>query len=119
MNSNEVLSGISLLIVAYAGIFVLTGLLPFVATFLFDGVVQVLRHNGLRYFFLALGATVVVAAFGYFLYNYGIGSSAITPASLASLTLLGAWFLTFSVPLAVIAFLVRTGKLILRNRRAA
>jgi hypothetical protein len=119
MDSNELLSGISLLIVAYGGIFVLTGLLPFVATFLFDGVVQLLRHNGLRYFFLALGATAVVAALGYFLYQYGISSPAITPASLASLTVLGGWFLTFSVPLAVVAFLIRTGKLLLRNRRAA
>ncbi|MGO4690599.1 hypothetical protein [Glaciibacter sp. 2TAF33] len=119
MNSNELLSGISLLIVAYGGIFVLTGLLPFVATFLFDGVVQLLRHNGLRYFLLALGITVVVAAFGLLLYQYGISSPAVTSVSLASLTILGGWFLTFSVPLAVIAFLFRTGKLLLRNRRAA
>jgi hypothetical protein len=60
----SLLSGISLLIVAYGGIWVLTGLLPFVATFLFDGVVQLLRHNGPRYFFFALGMTVVVASLG-------------------------------------------------------
>jgi hypothetical protein len=119
MDSNDVLSGVSLLIVAYSGIFVLTGLLPFVATFLLDGVVQLLRHRGLRFFFLALGATVVVAVLGFFLYQYGISSSAITSASLAGLTVLGGWFLTFSVPLAVIAFLIRTGKLLLRSRRAA
>jgi uncharacterized membrane protein len=118
MDSNELLSGLSLLIVAYGGVFVLTGLLPFVATFLFDGVVQLLRHNGLRYFFWALGATIVVAALGYFLYQYGTNSSAITPASLASLTVLGSLLLTFSIPLGVIAFFIRTGKLLLRKRRA-
>ena len=119
MTSNDVLSGTSLLFVAYGGMFLLAGLLPFVATFLLDGVVQVLRNNGLRYFFLALGMTVLVAVVGYFIYQYGVSSPAMTSANLASITMVGGFFLTFSIPLALIAFLVRTGKLMLQNRRAA
>ena len=119
MTSNEVLSGISLLFVAYGGMFVLAGLLPFVATFLLDGVVQVLRSNGLRYFFLALGMTVVVAVVGYIIYQYGINSPAMTSANLASVTRVGGIFLTFSIPLALIAFLIRTGKLLFKSRRTA
>lgn len=113
------LTGISLLVVAYGGIFVLAGLLPFVATFLLDGVVQVLRHNGLRYFFLALGMTVVVAVVGVLIYQYGISSPEMTSANLASVTMLGGMFLTFSIPLALFAFLIRTGKLLLGKRRPA
>ena len=119
MTSNDLLSGVSLLIVAYGGMFVLAVLLPFVATFLLDGVVQVLRHNGMRYFFLALGLTAAVAGVGYFIYQTGINGPAMTSANLASITMVGGFFLTFSIPLALIAFLIRTGKLLLRNRRAA
>jgi hypothetical protein len=41
--------------------FMLAGLLPVVAAYVLDGVVQVLRSNGLRFFFMAIGMSVVIA----------------------------------------------------------
>lgn len=118
MTSSDLLFGISSLVVAYGGMFVLAGLLPIVAAFVLDGVVQVLRNNGLRFFFLAVGLTVVVAGVGYVLYLYGSNSTMMTTANQASVTNLGRLFLTFSIPLALFAFLLRTAKLLFRNRRS-
>lgn len=111
------LSGISLLIAAYIGMFMLAGLLPIVAGFLLDGVVQVLRSNGLRYLLIALGMTVAVALVGYFIHQYGMTSAAMTATNRESVTKFGAMFLTFSIPLAVLAFLFRTVDLLLSKKR--
>jgi hypothetical protein len=102
---------------AYGGMVMLAGVLPIVAAFLLDGVVQVLRRNGPRYVLLALGMTAAVAVVGYIMYQYGISSPAVTPANRASVTHVGSMFLTFSIPLALLAFLIRTGKLLLSKRR--
>lgn len=101
---------------AYGGIFILAGLLPIVAAFLLDGVVQVLRGNGFRYLLLALGMTVAVAGVGYVILQIGIRSPTITSTSVMSVTTLGSMFLTFSIPLALLAFAIRTGKLLLSKR---
>jgi hypothetical protein len=119
VTSSDLLSGISLLVVAYGGMFVLAGLLPIVAAFVLDGVVQVLRNNGLRYFFLAVGLTVVVAGVGCVIYQYGSSSTMMTAADQASVAHTGGLFLTFSIPLALFAFLIRTAKLLFRSRRSA
>ena len=119
MTSSNLLSGISSLVVAYGGMFVLAGLLPIVAAFVLDGVVQVLRNNGLRFFLLAVGLTVVVAGVGYVVYQYGSNSNMMTAANQASVSNVGRLFLTFSIPLALLAFLMRTVKLLSRNRRSA
>jgi hypothetical protein len=119
VTSSDLLAGTSALVVAYGGMFVLAGLLPIVAAFVLDGVVQVLRNNGLRFFFLAVGLTVVVAGAGYVLYQFGSNSPMMTAANQASVSNVGSLFLTFSIPLALLAFLIRTAKLLFSNRRSA
>lgn len=118
VTSSDLLSGISSLVVAYGGMFVLAGLLPIVAAFVLDGVVQVLRNNGLRFFFVAVGLTVVLAGVGYVFYQYGSNSTMMTAVNQASVTDFGRLFLTFSIPLALLAFVMRTAKLLFRSRRS-
>lgn len=118
MTQSDLYSGIGLLVVAHVGMFLLAGLLPFIAAFILDGVVQVLRNNGLRFFFLAIGFSVVIAGTGYVLYQCGNTSSLMTSAARASLTQLGGVLLVFSIPLGILAFLIRTAKLLLRSRHS-
>jgi hypothetical protein len=119
VTSSDLLAGTSALVVAYGGMFVLAGLLPIVAGFILDGVVQVLRSNGLRFFFLAVGLTVVVAGVGYVISQFGSHGATMTVANQVSLNEVGRLFLTFSIPLGLFAFLVRTVKLLFRSRRSA
>lgn len=107
------------MVVAYGGMLVLAGLLPIVAGFILDGVVQVLRSNGLRFFFLAVGLTVVVAGAGYIIFQFGSAGPMMTAAHEASLYEFGRLFLTFSIPLGLLAFLIRTAKLLFKSRRSA
>ena len=116
MTPSDLYAGIALLVVAHFGMFMLAGLLPVVAAYVLDGVVQVLRSNGLRFFFLAIGMSVVIAGTGYFVFQYGSTSSLMTSAARASLMQLGGVFLTFAIPLGILAFLIRTAKLLLKSR---
>ncbi|MBC7592198.1 MAG: hypothetical protein H7226_14310 [Salinibacterium sp.] len=104
------------LIAAYGGILVLTVPLPFVASFLLDGVVQVLRGNGLKLFLAAVGMTVVTAFVGYFLWQYGSSNPPMVSSTLASIGTMGKMLLTFSTALALVAFVSRTVKLLWKTR---
>ncbi|MBG6212117.1 hypothetical protein RCH23_000031 [Cryobacterium sp. CAN_C3] len=107
------------LLAAYGGIMVLTVCLPFVASFILDGVVQVLRSNGLKVFLAAVGMTVLLALGGYLLWQYGINNPPLPPSTLESMGTLAKMLLTFSSALALAAFVSRTLRLLWKTRRAA
>ena len=92
------------------------GILPFVASWLLDGIVQVFRHNGLKLFWMALGFNVLVAGVGYVAQQYGMSASNVPTASIASMTSLAQTFLMFTIPLALIGFGARTIKLLVKSR---
>jgi hypothetical protein len=111
--------GFGALLVAYSGILVLVVGLPFVASYLLDGVVQVLRNNGLKLFLGAVGMTVLVALVGYLFWRYGSTNASLAPSTLESMGTMAQMLLTFSTGLALIAFVSRTARLLWKSRRAA
>lgn len=92
------------------------GILPFVASWMLDGVVQVLRHNGLKLFGMALGFTVLVAGAGYLARQYGLRASDVSAASISAMTSLAQTFLMFTIPISLVAFVTRTIKLLRKSR---
>ena len=107
------------LFAAYGGIIAMTVCLPFVASFILDGVVQVLRSNGLKVLLAALGLTVLFALGGYLLWQYGINNPPLPSSTLESMGTMAQMLLTFSTVLALAAFVSRTVKLLWKTRRAA
>jgi hypothetical protein len=107
------------LLAAYGGIIVMTVFLPFIASFILDGVVQVLRSNGLKVLLAALGLTVAFALAGYLLWRYGINNPPLASSTLESMGTMAQMLLTFSTALALAAFVSRTAKLLWKARRAA
>jgi len=104
----------SMIVSQFAGIAAVMlwgGILPFVASWLLDGVVQVLRNNGLKLFWMALGFTILVAGAGYFARQYGLGAADISAASISAMSSLAQTCLLFTIPLALILFAGRTIKL--------
>ncbi|WP_166788144.1 hypothetical protein [Cryobacterium glaciale] len=99
-----------------AAVMLWAGILPFVASWLLDGVVQVIRHNGLKLFWMALGFTVVVAGAGYFVRQYGLGASDVSAESISVMNSLAKTFLMFTIPISLIAFIMRTIKLLRKSR---
>jgi hypothetical protein len=112
-------AGIGSLLVAYGGIMLMTVALPFVASYLLDCIVQVLRNNGLKLFLAALAMTVVVAGGGYLLWQYGVSNPPVTPETLASMGMVAQMLATYSTALALFAFVIRTGSLLWKTRRRA
>ena len=92
------------------------GILPFVASWLLDGVLQVLRSNGLKLFWMALGFSVLVAVTGYFSQQYALNASNVPAESTAAMNSLAQTILRFTIPVALIAFTARTIRLLIRSR---
>ncbi|SEN30114.1 hypothetical protein [Cryobacterium luteum] len=99
-----------------AAVMLWAGILPFAASWMLDGVVQIFRGNGLKLFFMGLGFAVLVAGTGYFARQYGLDASDAPASSIEGLNSLAQTILTFTVPLALIAFAARTIKLLLKSR---
>ncbi|TFB99512.1 MULTISPECIES: hypothetical protein [unclassified Cryobacterium] len=97
----------------------MTVALPFVASYLLDGIVQVLRNNGLKLFLAALAMSVVVAFGGYLLWQYGVSNPPVTPETLASMGMVAQMLATYSTALALFAFVIRTVSLLWKTRRRA
>ncbi|TFD91221.1 hypothetical protein [Cryobacterium serini] len=92
------------------------GILPFVASWPLDGIVQVFRHNGLKLFEMALGFPVLVAGAGYVAQQYGMGASDVPTASIVRMTSLAQTFFMFTIPLSLIGFGASTIKLLISSR---
>jgi hypothetical protein len=107
------------LLAAHSGMVVLTVGLPFVASFLLDGVVQMLRNNGLKLFLSAAGMTVLVALVGFLLWLFGTNNPPLAPSTMQGMGAAAQWLLTFSTALALLAFVSRTARLLWKTRRAA
>ncbi|TFB81242.1 hypothetical protein E3O21_05205 [Cryobacterium flavum] len=99
-----------------AAVMLWAGVLPFAASWMLDGIVQVLRHNGLKLFWMALGFTIVVAGAGYLARQYGLGASDVSAASISAMSSLAQTFLIFTIPISLIAFIGRTIKLMRKTR---
>lgn len=91
---------------------VLAALLPFIAVYHLDGIVQIVRGNGVKALISAFVLSVVVGVIGFVVLQYASGQPEITPATMSSMNSLATYFLAFSVPLAVILFIGRTVKLL-------
>ncbi|MFC5930355.1 hypothetical protein D6T64_15995 [Cryobacterium melibiosiphilum] len=103
---------------AYGAVFILAGLLPFILAFHLDGIVQIVRGNGFKALIAAFVLSVVIAAAGYFVLVWASAQATVTPGTVASLNTVASYFLFFSVPLALIAFIARTVKLVRAGSRA-
>ncbi|TFD19925.1 hypothetical protein [Cryobacterium sp. TMT2-23] len=107
------------MLVAYCGILVGTVFLPFVASFLLDGLVQIARGNGPKMFLAAFAMTAVFAGGGYALWRIGTGNPLVTSVTLAGMLTVAQYLLTISTVLASLGFVSRTAKLLWKTRRAA
>ena len=99
-----------------AAVMLWAGILPFVASWMLDGIVQVLRRNGLKMFWMALAFTIVVAVAGYLARQYGLGASDVSAASISAMSSLAQTFLMFTIPISLMAFVGRTIKLMRKSR---
>jgi len=111
--------GFGALLAAYSGTLVMAVCLPFVLSFLLDGIIQVFRNNGLKLFLGALGMSLLVALVGYLLWLYGSTNTTLASSTLESMWTMAQMLLTFSTGLALIAFVSRTARLLWKSRRAA
>ena len=116
MSSNVVTDAITSQFAAIGGVMLLAGILPFAASWMLDGIVQVFRRNGLKLFLMGFGFTVLVGGVGYFALVYGLGVQGLPFDSMSSMKTLAQTILTFTIPLAVIAFVIRTIKLLVKSR---
>lgn len=99
-----------------AAVMLWAGILPFAASWLLDGVVQILRHNGLKLFWMALAFTILVAGAGYLAQQYKLSAFDVPAESAAATDPLAPMILSFSIPLALILFAARTIKLLRKSR---
>ena len=104
----ELVSGVPPLFFLNAAVFVLAGVLPVAGGFIIDGVVHVLCGSGLRYFLTAVAASVLVGLGGYAALNYGMGLPLLPETASMGASGLGQTFLSFSIPLSLLACLLRT-----------
>ncbi|TFC33161.1 hypothetical protein E3O55_04175 [Cryobacterium sp. MDB1-18-2] len=116
MSSEDLLFNIGALVVAYSGIVVGSVATPFMASFILDGIVQLLRGNGLKLFVLALVFTAVVAGGSFALWKFGTGNPTVTAGTLESMAVVTQYLLTFSIVFALGGFAVRMVKLLSRAR---
>ena len=116
MSSEDLLFGIGALVVAYSGILIGTVGLPFMASFILDGIVELLRGNGPKLFVLAFAFSAMLAGCGYALWHFGTGNPTVTSGTLASMAVATQYLLTFSIVFALIGFGVRMVKLPSRAR---
>ena len=114
--TEDLLFDIGALVVAYFGILIGTVAMPCSASFILDGIVEFLRGYGPKLFVLALAFTALLAGFGYFLWQFGIGNPTVTSVTLASMAVATQYLLTFSILLALLGFGFRMVKLLSRSR---
>jgi len=117
VTSSDLLAGLVPVFAAYGAVFVLAGVLPFVLAFLLDGAVQILRGNGFKALIAGLVLSVVIAAVGYFVLVYASAQPTVTAGIATSLKTMAMYFLFFSVPLALVAFIARTVTLVRAGSR--
>jgi hypothetical protein len=99
-----------------AAVMLWAGILPFVASWMLDGIVQLFRNNGLKLLLMALCFTGLVAVAGYFAQQYGLSASSVPPESTATMNTMAQTVLKFTIPLALFAFAARTIKLLINSR---
>lgn len=116
MNSADLLFDIGALVVAYSGILIGTVAMPFSASFILDGIVELLRGNGPKLFVLALAFTALLTGCGYVLWQFGTGNPTVTSVTLASMAVAIQYLLTFSILLALLGFGLRMVTLLSRSR---
>ena len=119
MSSEDLLFAIGVQVIAYGGILIGTVALPVAASFLLDGIVQLLRGNGPKLFVLALVMAAVLAGVGYLLWQFGIGHPSVTPATQAVMATVAQYLLTISTVLALLGFVFRTAQLLGKIRQAS
>lgn len=102
------LGGMTTILTAYIGVIVLVVFLPFVSTFILDGVVHVFRGRGLKPLLIGVAFTVVVAIVGVATISYGQPEGGPAPETAAGMASIAELLLPFSVGLALLAFVFRT-----------
>ena len=116
MSSDDLVFGIGAQVVAYVGIVMGSVAMPFAASFLLDGIVQLLRGNGPKLFVLAFAFTAVLSGGGYALRQFGAGNPTAAPAMEALMFTVAKYLITFSTVLALVGFGSRTVKLLWSGR---
>jgi len=119
MSSDNVLLGTGALLVANTGILIGTVCLPFAASFLLDGIVQILRGDGPKVFQVALARVVVLAVGGYLLWRLGNSYAGVDAGRQPLMVTIALSLLLLSTVLALVGFVVRTVKLLRNARQAA
>lgn len=119
MSSDNVLLATGALVVAHCGILMGTVCLPFAASFLLDGIVQLLRGDGPKLFLGSLGLVVLLAGAGYALWQFGAGYPGVEMERPALMVAVALYLVAVSTVLALIGFVLRTVRLLQNARREA
>jgi hypothetical protein len=114
-----VLRSIAPLFIVYGATFLLAGVLPFVAGFLPDGIVQIMRGRGPKFFLASAAMPAGVAVIGWVGFQWGMGQAALAPSASSSASVLTKYFLPFSIPMSLLTFVIRTVQLLMKDRKRA
>jgi hypothetical protein len=117
VSSEDLLVDIGALVVAHSGIVLGSVGMLFMASFILDGIVELLRGKGPKRFVLAFVLTAVLAGGGYALWRFGTGNPTVTAGTLESMAVVTQYLLTFSIVFALVGFAVRMVKLLSRAHR--
>jgi hypothetical protein len=117
--TNGPFGDMSTILTAYAGVIILVVLLPFVATFILDGVVLVFRGRGLKPLMLGVAFTILVTILGLVAVSYGQAEAGPTPGTAAGMESMTRMLLPFSIGLALLAFVSRTVSTVLKGSGSA
>lgn len=104
---------VSSLLVAHAGTMILFALAPISASLLLDGLVAVIRRKGLAPLLVAAALTLGLLVLGYLIRQHGLvglDSSPTRQSDIAGLDRNAVLYLTFSVPLGILAAAIRIGR---------
>jgi len=116
---SDMLTMVSSLLAAHAGTFILFALAPISASLLLDGLVAAFRGKGLVPLLVAAALTLGAVMLGFLMRQYGLSGLEDSPtreSDTAGLERNAALYLTFSIPLAILAAAIRIGRAALSRR---
>ena len=119
MDTESFLSPIISLLAAHSGTLIVFAMAPIMASLILEGIVHALRRRGLKpllfagaLFAATVGAGVIVREIGL----SGMASSPTFPQDVTALDRNATWYLTFAIPLGLLAASIRIVRSLFQQR---